>query len=88
MKEIFGSSLICQIGYRNFFFFSLPPSPTVLRGIKSINHAKLLGGNAVGGFVQESMDSYLALASVRRIIIEQEATRTGETHALPMGRVH
>jgi len=50
----------------------------------------LFDGNAVGGFVQESIDSYLVSTSVRRIIIERprETTRAGETHALSVGRVH
>jgi len=44
---------------------------------------KLFDDNAVGGFVQESIDSYLVSAERPR-----ETTRAGETHALPVGRVH
>lgn len=48
----------------------------------------MLDDNAVGSFVQESIDSYLVPSSVRRIIIEREGTRADEIHAFPVGRVH
>lgn len=42
----------------------------------------LFDSNVIGDFVQKSIDSHLAPASVRRIIIVWEATRTGETALL------